>query len=74
MTIVLIVLHVIVSLGLILVVLLQTGKGAEVGAVFGGVELHDFWQQRRWQFSNSSHDGHGNRIHGDIAVAGLCNS
>lgn len=36
MTIALIVLHVIVSLGLILVVLLQTGKGAEVGAVFGG--------------------------------------
>jgi len=28
--------HVIVSIGLILVVLLQTGKGAEVGAVFGG--------------------------------------
>ena len=30
------ILHVIVSVGLILVVLLQTGKGAEVGAVFGG--------------------------------------
>lgn len=28
--------HVIVSAGLILVVLLQQGKGAEVGAVFGG--------------------------------------
>lgn len=28
--------HVIVSIGLILVVLLQTGKGAEMGAVFGG--------------------------------------
>jgi preprotein translocase subunit SecG len=28
--------HVIVCVGLILVVLLQTGKGAEVGAVFGG--------------------------------------
>lgn len=36
MTIVLVILHVVVSLGLILVVLLQTGKGAEVGAVFGG--------------------------------------
>ena len=36
MIIALIILHVIVSLGLILVVLLQTGKGAEVGAVFGG--------------------------------------
>src|SRR3954453_14480221 len=30
------VIHVIVSVGLILVVLLQTGKGAEIGAVFGG--------------------------------------
>jgi len=30
------IIHVIVSVGLILVVLLQTGKGAEVGAVFGG--------------------------------------
>jgi len=30
------ILHVVVSLGLILVVLLQTGKGAEIGAVFGG--------------------------------------
>ena len=30
------VLHVLVCVGLILVVLLQTGKGAEVGAVFGG--------------------------------------
>jgi len=30
------VIHVIVSIGLILVVLLQTGKGADMGAVFGG--------------------------------------
>ncbi|MFQ5684872.1 MAG: preprotein translocase subunit SecG [Candidatus Binatia bacterium] len=30
------VIHILVSLGLILVVLLQTGKGAEMGAVFGG--------------------------------------
>ena len=30
------IIHVIVSVGLILVVLLQTGKGAEVGAVLGG--------------------------------------
>jgi preprotein translocase subunit SecG len=30
------VIHVFVCIGLILVVLLQTGKGAEVGAVFGG--------------------------------------
>jgi preprotein translocase subunit SecG len=36
MIIVITIIHVIVSIGLILVVLLQTGKGAEVGAVFGG--------------------------------------
>ncbi len=30
------ILHIVVSLGLILVVLLQTGKGADMGAVFGG--------------------------------------
>jgi preprotein translocase subunit SecG len=31
-----IILHVVVSLALILIVLLQTGKGAEMGAGFGG--------------------------------------
>src|SRR5919198_4957959 len=36
MIIVVTIIHVIVSIGLILVVLLQQGKGAEVGAVFGG--------------------------------------
>jgi preprotein translocase subunit SecG len=30
------VLHILVSIGLIFVVLLQTGKGADMGAVFGG--------------------------------------
>jgi len=30
------IIHVLVSIGLILVVLLQTGKGADMGAVFGG--------------------------------------
>ena len=31
-----VILHVIVSVALILVILLQTGKGSDVGAVFGG--------------------------------------
>src|SRR5437867_5030224 len=30
------ILHIVVSIGLIFVVLLQTGKGADMGAVFGG--------------------------------------
>ena len=36
MTTFLVVLHVIVSIFLVVVVLLQRGKGAEIGAVFGG--------------------------------------
>ncbi len=36
MTTVLIVIHVIVCIALILIVLLQTGKGADMGAAFGG--------------------------------------
>ena len=36
MTILLIIIHVMVSLFLIAVVLLQSGKGAEIGAAFGG--------------------------------------
>ncbi len=36
MIIVVTVVHIIASIGLILVVLLQQGKGAEMGAVFGG--------------------------------------
>ena len=36
MLIIVTVIHILVSIGLILVVLLQTGKGAEIGAVFGG--------------------------------------
>ncbi|MEJ5358526.1 MAG: preprotein translocase subunit SecG [Desulfobacterales bacterium] len=35
MTVVLIILHVLVCFALILIVLLQTGKGADIGAVFG---------------------------------------
>ena len=36
MSSIIIVLHVVVSLALILIVLLQTGKGAGIGAAFGG--------------------------------------
>ncbi|MCU0538789.1 MAG: preprotein translocase subunit SecG [Desulfobacterales bacterium] len=36
MTIILIIIHVIVCIALIMIVLLQTGKGADIGAVFGG--------------------------------------
>jgi preprotein translocase subunit SecG len=36
LTILLIIIHVIVCIALIMIVLLQTGKGADIGAVFGG--------------------------------------
>ncbi|MCB2145899.1 MAG: preprotein translocase subunit SecG [Deltaproteobacteria bacterium] len=36
MSILLIVIHVVVCIALILIVLLQTGKGADMGAAFGG--------------------------------------
>jgi preprotein translocase subunit SecG len=36
MSVFLIVIHVVVSISLILIVLLQTGKGADMGAAFGG--------------------------------------
>ena len=36
MTILLIVVHIIVCIALIMIVLLQTGKGADMGAAFGG--------------------------------------
>lgn len=36
MSIILIVIHVVVCLALIMIVLLQTGKGADMGAAFGG--------------------------------------
>ena len=36
MTIVLVILHIVVCIALIMIVLLQTGKGADIGAAFGG--------------------------------------
>ena len=36
MTVLLVILHVVVCVALILIVLLQTGKGADIGAAFGG--------------------------------------
>jgi preprotein translocase subunit SecG len=36
MTVLLVVIHVVVCVALIMIVLLQTGKGADIGAAFGG--------------------------------------
>lgn len=45
MTTLILVVHVIVSMALILIVLLQTGKGAEMGASFGGSNQTVFGSQ-----------------------------
>ncbi len=37
------ILHVVVSIALILIVLLQTGRGSEIGAAFEGIKPNDFW-------------------------------
>ena len=36
MTVLLVIIHVVVCVALIMIVLLQTGKGADIGAAFGG--------------------------------------
>ncbi|MBW1994453.1 MAG: preprotein translocase subunit SecG, partial [Deltaproteobacteria bacterium] len=43
MSILLIVIHVIVCIALIMIVLLQTGKGADMGAAFGGGSSQTFF-------------------------------
>ena len=43
-----VVLHVLACMALILIVLLQTGKGAEMGAAFGG-SIADAFRRRRWR-------------------------
>lgn len=45
MTTLILIIHVIVSLALIFIVLLQTGKGAEMGAAFGGSNQTVFGSQ-----------------------------
>ena len=71
MIIAIIILHVIVSIGLILVVLLQTGKGAEVGAVFGGSSSTIFGSSGAGKFLDPPDDRHGDRVHGDFVDPGL---
>ena len=43
MSILIIIIHVIVSIALIMIVLLQTGKGADMGAAFGGGSSQSFF-------------------------------
>ncbi|MDP2644747.1 MAG: preprotein translocase subunit SecG [Desulfobacterales bacterium] len=43
MSIFIVIIHVIVSIALIMIVLLQTGKGADMGAAFGGGSSQSFF-------------------------------
>lgn len=46
MTALLVVIHVLVCFALVVIVLLQTGKGAEIGATFGGGGSHTLFGSR----------------------------
>ena len=71
MIIVITVIHVLVSIGLILVVLLQTGKGAEVGAVFGGSSSTIFGSSGAGTFSHPPDHWNGDSFYDDFFGAGL---
>ena len=66
--IVITIVHVIACLFLILVVLLQTGKGADMGAVFGGGSRRLFGTGGAGNFLTRLTTGHGDRLHADVAA------
>jgi preprotein translocase subunit SecG len=45
---VLIIIHIIVCMALIMIVLLQTGKGADMGAAFGGGSSQTLFGSSHW--------------------------
>ena len=65
-------LHVLVCLMIIAVVLLQAGKGADIGSAFGGfgqpggIRLHG-----HADLAGQGHRRRGHRLHADIVLAGL---
>ncbi len=72
MTIFLTVLHVMVCLVLVIVVLLQHGKGADIGAVFGGgASSTVFGSRGAGNFLTKLTTGVGADLHGDEPVARL---
>ena len=59
--------HVLACLFLIVVVLLQTGKGADMGAVFGGGSQTLFGSSGAGNFLTRLTTGDGDRLHADVA-------
>ena len=61
------IIHVLSCLFLIVVVLLQTGKGADMGAVFGGGSQTLFGSGGAGNFLTRLTTGDGGRVHADVA-------
>ena len=72
MSTLIVVVHVVVCLMLICIVLLQTGKGADMGAAFGGSSQALFGGTRpQAPFSDPGYHNSGRGLHGHVAYAGL---
>ena len=71
MTVFIVIIHVIVCIGLILIVLLQTGKGASMGAAFGGSSQTIFRKFRGHDLLGAYNHGGGGGIHAHLPDTGL---
>ena len=71
MYILFVVIHVFVCIALILIVLLQTGKGAEMGAAFGGASQTIFGGAGPGAVFDQDHDRRCYRFYDNVSVACL---
>ena len=61
------IIHVIVCIALILIILLQSGKGADIGAVFGGGSSQTvFGSTRSFNFFEQGDDRRGCGVYDDV--------
>ena len=65
------VLHIFVCFALILIVLLQAGKGAEMGAAFGGASQTIFGSAGAMGFLTKVNDDRCRRLYDHLASSGL---
>ena len=66
-----VILHLIVCFLMIAAILLQAGKGAEIGAAFGGSSQTVFGSRGPGTFLSKSHGGRGHHFHADLAHPGV---
>ncbi len=72
MTTLLIIIHVIVSIALIMIILLQTGKGADMGAAFGGGSSQTlFGSTGSSTFLSKAHNSGGDRLYANFSGTGV---